>query len=95
MSVILSNYNNLEIKLCHIQILIQSFTTLNVDIRNHQNLLDLLFQYVKGDLLEGANANHCEKCNKKVLNFFTFKHVYLFFKLMNFRVSQSPNLFVN
>lgn len=23
-------------------------------------------QYVKGDLLEGANAYHCEKCNKKV-----------------------------
>ncbi|XP_043927770.1 probable ubiquitin carboxyl-terminal hydrolase FAF-X [Protopterus annectens] len=44
----------------------ESFTTLNVDIRNHQNLLDSLEQYVKGDLLEGANAYHCEKCNKKV-----------------------------
>lgn len=45
----------------------ESFTTLNVDIRNHQNLLDSLEQYVKGDLLEGANAYHCEKCNKKVI----------------------------
>ncbi|XP_026874273.2 probable ubiquitin carboxyl-terminal hydrolase FAF-X isoform X1 [Electrophorus electricus] len=44
----------------------ESFTALNVDIRNHQNLLDSLEQYVKGDLLEGANAYHCEKCNKKV-----------------------------
>lgn len=44
----------------------ESFTTLNVDIRNHQNLLDSMEQYVKGDLLEGANAYHCEKCNKKV-----------------------------
>ncbi|XP_051561998.1 probable ubiquitin carboxyl-terminal hydrolase FAF-X isoform X1 [Myxocyprinus asiaticus] len=44
----------------------ESFTTLNVDIRNHQSLLDSLEQYVKGDLLEGANAYHCEKCNKKV-----------------------------
>ncbi|XP_063491520.1 ubiquitin carboxyl-terminal hydrolase 9Y isoform X5 [Symphalangus syndactylus] len=44
----------------------ESFTTLNVDIRNHQNLLDSLEQYVKGDLLEGANAYHCEKCDKKV-----------------------------
>jgi len=26
-----------------------------------------LEQYVKGDLLEGANAYHCEKCNKKVM----------------------------
>ncbi|KAG9348967.1 hypothetical protein JZ751_029284 [Albula glossodonta] len=45
----------------------ESFTTLNVDIRNHQNLLDSMEQYVKGDLLEGANAYHCEKCNKKRL----------------------------
>ncbi|KTF96885.1 hypothetical protein cypCar_00000747, partial [Cyprinus carpio] len=44
----------------------ESFTTLNVDIRNHQNLIDSMEQYVKGDLLEGANAYHCEKCNKKV-----------------------------
>uniref|UniRef100_A0A671N926 USP domain-containing protein n=1 Tax=Sinocyclocheilus anshuiensis TaxID=1608454 RepID=A0A671N926_9TELE len=36
----------------------ESFTTLNVDIRNHQNLLDSLEQYVKGDLLEGANPNN-------------------------------------
>ncbi|ELV09214.1 putative ubiquitin carboxyl-terminal hydrolase FAF-Y [Tupaia chinensis] len=44
----------------------ESFTTLNVDIRNHQSLLDSLEQYIKGDLLEGANAYHCEKCDKKV-----------------------------
>jgi ubiquitin C-terminal hydrolase len=29
-------------------------------------LLDSLEQYVKGELLEGADAYHCEKCNKKV-----------------------------
>lgn len=44
----------------------ESFTTLNIDIRNHSNLLESLEQYVKGDLLEGANAYHCEKCNRKV-----------------------------
>lgn len=44
----------------------ESFTSLNIDIRNHSNLLDSLEQYVKGDLLEGANAYHCEKCNRKV-----------------------------
>ncbi|EHB09100.1 Putative ubiquitin carboxyl-terminal hydrolase FAF-Y [Heterocephalus glaber] len=44
----------------------ESFTTLNIDIRNHQNLVDSLEQYIKGDLLEGANAYHCEKCDKKV-----------------------------
>ena len=44
----------------------EPFTALNIDIRNHSNLLDSLEQYVKGDLLEGANAYHCEKCNRKV-----------------------------
>ena len=44
----------------------EPFTVLNIDIRNQQNLLESLEQYVKGDLLEGANAYHCEKCNKKV-----------------------------
>lgn len=44
----------------------ESFTTLNIDIRNHSNLLDSLEQYVKGDLLEGANAYHCDKCDRKV-----------------------------
>jgi len=44
----------------------EPFTALNIDIRNHCNLLDSLEQYVKGDLLEGANAYHCEKCNRKV-----------------------------
>ena len=45
---------------------------LNIDIRNQQNLLESLEQYVKGDLLEGANAYHCEKCNKKVLSRFIY-----------------------
>ncbi|XP_065177789.1 probable ubiquitin carboxyl-terminal hydrolase FAF-X isoform X1 [Sycon ciliatum] len=44
----------------------EPFTSLNVDVRNHQHLLESLEQYVKGDLLEGANAYHCEKCDKKV-----------------------------
>lgn len=44
----------------------ESFTTLNIDIRNQSNLRDSLEQYVKGDLLEGANAYHCEKCDRKV-----------------------------
>ncbi|EDO35056.1 predicted protein [Nematostella vectensis] len=42
------------------------FIALNVDIRNHQSLHDSMEQFVKGDLLEGANAYHCEKCDKKV-----------------------------
>lgn len=42
------------------------FTALNVDVRNHHNLIDSLEHYVKGDLLEGANAYYCERCDKKV-----------------------------
>ncbi|KAK6644525.1 hypothetical protein RUM43_000792 [Polyplax serrata] len=43
------------------------FSVINVDIRNHSSLLDSLEQYVKGEILEGADAYHCDKCNKKVV----------------------------
>jgi ubiquitin carboxyl-terminal hydrolase 9/24 len=42
------------------------FTVLIIDIRNHSNIHDSLENYVKGELLEGANAYYCEKCDKKV-----------------------------
>ncbi|XP_023706840.1 probable ubiquitin carboxyl-terminal hydrolase FAF-X isoform X1 [Cryptotermes secundus] len=45
----------------------EPFSVISVDIRNHSTLLDSLEQYVKGELLEGADAYHCEKCNKKVV----------------------------
>ena len=45
----------------------ESFMTFMIDIRNQHNLAESLEQFVKGDLLEGNNAYHCEKCNKKVL----------------------------
>lgn len=44
----------------------EPFSVISVDIRNHSNLTDSLEQYVKGELLEGADAYHCDKCNKKV-----------------------------
>jgi ubiquitin carboxyl-terminal hydrolase 9/24 len=44
----------------------ESFTLLSVDIKHSQRLTESLEQYVKGDLLEGPNAYHCEKCNKKI-----------------------------
>lgn len=37
-----------------------------MEIRNQQHLFESLDAFVKGDLLEGANAYHCEKCDKKV-----------------------------
>ncbi|CAH1960059.1 unnamed protein product [Acanthoscelides obtectus] len=45
----------------------EPFSVISVDIRNHSNLTDSLEQYVKGELLEGADAYHCEKCSKKVV----------------------------
>lgn len=45
----------------------EPFSVISVDIRNHSNLLDSMEQYVKGELLEGADSYHCDKCDKKVV----------------------------
>lgn len=45
----------------------EPFSVLSVDIRNHSSLSESLEQYVKGELLEGADAYHCDKCDKKVI----------------------------
>ncbi|XP_050309267.1 probable ubiquitin carboxyl-terminal hydrolase FAF-X isoform X2 [Anthonomus grandis grandis] len=45
----------------------EPFSVISVDIRNHSSLPESLEQYVKGELLEGADAYHCEKCAKKVV----------------------------
>lgn len=50
----------------------EPFTALNVDIRNKQHLYESLDAFVKGDLLEGANAYHCEKCDKKVCSMYMY-----------------------
>ncbi|KAM3727860.1 putative ubiquitin carboxyl-terminal hydrolase FAF-X [Dirofilaria immitis] len=44
----------------------ETFTSISVDVRSHNNLLDSLKEYVKGDLLNNDNAYLCEECNKKV-----------------------------
>jgi ubiquitin carboxyl-terminal hydrolase 9/24 len=43
----------------------QPFNVIRIDIRNHSNLQDSLEQYVKGGLLEGGDAYHCEKVTRK------------------------------
>lgn len=45
----------------------EPFSVISVDIRNHSTLQDSLEQYVKGELLEGADAYYCEKCARKVV----------------------------
>lgn len=39
---------------------------MSVDIRNASDLQSALSDYVKGDLLEGADAYYCEECDAKV-----------------------------
>lgn len=46
----------------------ERFTTISVDVRSHNNLLDSLNEYVKGDLLTSDNAYHCEQCQMKVFS---------------------------
>jgi ubiquitin carboxyl-terminal hydrolase 9/24 len=45
----------------------EPFSVFSIDIRNHSSLTDSLEQYVKGELLEGADAYHCDKCDKKIV----------------------------
>lgn len=44
----------------------EAFTSISVDVRSHNNLLDSMKEYVKGDLLDNDNAYLCEQCDKKV-----------------------------
>lgn len=60
----------------------EPFSVFSVDIRNHSSLTDSLEQYVKGELLEGADAYHCDKCDKKVGPIYsttTFRHIHFTF----------------
>lgn len=55
----------------------EPFSVFSVDIRNHSSLTESLEQYVKGELLEGADAYHCDKCDKKVLSHRYHFHHYI------------------
>ncbi|KAI3388154.1 hypothetical protein SNEBB_005645 [Seison nebaliae] len=44
----------------------EPFSIVNVEVTSCTTLEESLQQYVKGDLLEGSNRYHCEKCEKKV-----------------------------
>lgn len=59
-------YNINKIKLFHRYSKEEPFSVISVDIRNHSTLQDSMEQYVKGELLEGADAYYCEKCARKV-----------------------------
>ncbi|VDD91463.1 unnamed protein product [Enterobius vermicularis] len=44
----------------------ETFTSISLDIRSHNNLIASLKEYVKGDLLNNDNAYFCEQCGQKV-----------------------------
>ncbi|XP_072935903.1 probable ubiquitin carboxyl-terminal hydrolase FAF isoform X3 [Epargyreus clarus] len=45
----------------------EPFSVVSLDIRNMSRLQDSLEAYVRGELLEGADAYYCDKCSKKVV----------------------------
>ncbi|XP_047523488.1 probable ubiquitin carboxyl-terminal hydrolase FAF [Pieris napi] len=45
----------------------EPFSVVSLDIRNMSRLQESLEAYVRGELLEGADAYHCDKCSKKVV----------------------------
>ncbi|CAK1599935.1 unnamed protein product [Parnassius mnemosyne] len=45
----------------------EPFSVVSLDIRNMSRLQESLEAYVRGELLEGADAYYCDKCSKKVV----------------------------
>lgn len=65
----------------------EAFTLISVDIRHSQNLKESLEQYVIGELLDGPNAYHCEKCNKKVMkNFYVYCDDFTLFRFLTITI---------
>ena len=44
----------------------ESFTTINLQVKNHNNLKESLNSFFEGEILDGENKYFCEKCKKKV-----------------------------
>ena len=44
----------------------ESFTTINLQVKNHKNLKESLNSFFEGEIFDGENMYFCEKCKKKV-----------------------------
>ena len=44
----------------------ESFTTINLQVKNHKDLKESLNSFFDGEILDGENKYFCEKCKKKV-----------------------------
>jgi len=59
--------NQLLCKDCpHSGDLSEPFLALNLQVKNKKSLQQCLESFVEGEMLQGNNAYHCEKCDKKV-----------------------------
>ena len=45
---------------------VQPFLTLSIEIKHKKNIAEALNSFIQGEMLEGDNAYHCAKCDKKV-----------------------------
>lgn len=44
----------------------EPYLTISLEVKNKANIKEALDLFVKGDMLEGDNAYHCERCDKKI-----------------------------
>ena len=44
----------------------ESFLTVSLQVKNKNSIQKSLESFIEGEMLEGENAYHCEKCDKKV-----------------------------
>ena len=44
----------------------ETFTTINLQVKNHKNLKESLNSFFEGEIFDGENMYFCEKCKKKV-----------------------------
>ncbi len=59
--------NQLLCKDCpHSSVREEPFLALNLQVKNKKSLQQCLESFVEGEMLQGNNAYHCEKCDKKV-----------------------------
>lgn len=59
--------NQLICKDCpHSSVREEPFLALNLQVKNKRSLQQCLESFVEGEMLQGNNAYHCEKCDKKV-----------------------------
>ena len=50
----------------HVSERVEPFLSLGIEVKHKKSVYEALTSFVQGDMLEGDNAYHCAKCDKKV-----------------------------